>query len=111
MSVAIAPDASGNFIYTANRDAGTISVYSVDPRAGLLTLTGGQVSAILPWALAADPSGKFLFVANGPGSVSTYAIGPNGALSFVAQTAQARNWPAISGWQSTPPESLFTALT
>ena len=88
-SLAIAPDASGNFIYTANRDAGTISVHSVDPRAGLLTPTGAQVSAILPWALAADPSGKFLFVANGPGSVSTYAIGPNGALSFVAQTAQA----------------------
>ena len=35
------------------------------------------------------PSGKFLFMANGPGSVATYSIDSTGAPTFVGQSASA----------------------
>ncbi len=40
-------------------------------------------------ALTMHPSGKLLFMANGPGSVATYSIGANGAVTLAGQTPTA----------------------
>ena len=81
--IAVAVHPSGNFLYVANRDAASISAYAIDPITGSLTATpgspffGGAVGNPTedPSALAIDPSGKFLLVAEaGVASVAVYTI-------------------------------------
>ena len=70
IAIALTPDASALFV--ANRDDNTISSYSVHSDGSLIapcstancnTIAAGPVAGT-PLALAVDPSGKFLFVAN-----------------------------------------------
>jgi YD repeat-containing protein len=74
--------------------ADNVSGYSIDASTGALTAINGSPFAegLFPEFLAADPFGRFLFVANncsdeacstGSGSVSTLAIGSGGSLSPV----------------------------
>jgi DNA-binding beta-propeller fold protein YncE len=53
--------------------------------SGLTPLAGSVNVGTAPSALAIDPNGKFLFVANhGSNNVSAFAIGSDGALSPVS---------------------------
>lgn len=65
-------DASGRHLYVSNRGHDSIAVYSIDPKAGTLTLqanvpAGGQT----PRNIRLDPSGKYLFSANENGGTIT----------------------------------------
>lgn len=60
----VSPD--GKFLYCSNRgDANTISIFSIHPTDGKLTLTGHQSTlGLKPRNFNFDPSGNFLLVAN-----------------------------------------------
>ena len=99
------------FAYVANRDSNTISAYAVGSD-GTLSPAGSPVSASDaggPRAVAADPAGKFLYVANEvlsngstvvKANVSVFKIGSDGALT-----------PAGSPVYSSVEDSTFIALT
>jgi len=83
----IALHPKGKFLYTSNRGADTIAVFSVDPASGKLTpagryLTGGKE----PRHFALDPAGQFLLAENqNSNSVVTFRIDPStGALTEVS---------------------------
>jgi 6-phosphogluconolactonase (cycloisomerase 2 family) len=91
---AIALDPAGKFAYVADEGCpddfdGSVSKYTIDPSSGLLTSVGQPVTTgdFGADAVAVDPSGKFVYVANWgsgntAGSVSMYTINPNsGALT------------------------------
>jgi 6-phosphogluconolactonase len=64
-SAELALDASGRFLYASNRGHDSVSLFSIDPRTGLLKLvqvesSGGQI----PRSIAIDPSGRHLLAAN-----------------------------------------------
>ena len=83
--VSLAVDPAGRFLYTANRDDGTISQYVIDPVTGQATpnqpatVSGGS----RPTWLAVDPSSRFLYVAAfGSKSVLMFQIDQtNGTLT------------------------------
>lgn len=86
---------AGKFLYSAN-DVGTVSGFTIDNTTGILTaMTGSPFAAgVSPSALAADPNGKFLYVANtGGGTVSAFSIdttsGSLAPLATVLTTAGA----------------------
>ena len=71
----------GRFLYVGDHQTSNISAYTINASAGSLTeITGSpylQASSprsAYPTALAADPSGKFLYVANGTGTISLFTI-------------------------------------
>ncbi|HEV2195663.1 MAG TPA: beta-propeller fold lactonase family protein [Candidatus Acidoferrum sp.] len=86
---AVAADPSGKFLYVTDKGTFHLFAYTIDPTTGLLTPIGSPVFADTPFALTVHPSGKFLFMANGPGSVTTYSIDSTGAPTFVGQTVNA----------------------
>jgi 6-phosphogluconolactonase len=99
----IAIDPTGQFLYVANSADGTVSGFTVDATTGLLTpiggaavATGGGVSG-QPTALAIDPSGRYLYVANGDASnITTFAItAVTGVLTAVGSPVNA--WNATGG--------------
>src|SRR6202011_3369540 len=76
------------FAYVANDGGNNVSGYTIDPITGALTPIGTFTAGSLPISVAADPSGKFAYVANGSdpnGTVSGYTINPaTGALTDIA---------------------------
>jgi 6-phosphogluconolactonase (cycloisomerase 2 family) len=94
---AIAVDPSGRFAYVTNGGSfdftDTISAFTIDATTGALTSAGpAQASRSGPRSVAVDPSGKFVYTANGGSSrtttsndVSAYTLNAmTGALSAVA---------------------------
>jgi 6-phosphogluconolactonase (cycloisomerase 2 family) len=77
----------GRFVFVANPNdgSGSVAALSIDPGSGALTLIGGApiTSAhATPIAVAVDPGGGSLYVANeGAANVDTYTIGGSGALT------------------------------
>src|SRR5437879_1553483 len=86
---AVVADPAGKFLYVADRGTFKLFGYTIDATTGFLTPIGSPVFASVPFALAMHPSGKFLLMANGPGSVTTYSIDSTGAATFVGLTASA----------------------
>src|SRR5262249_55290077 len=65
----VAIDPTGKFAYVANagdfREAGSVSMYTINPTTGALTSLGTPVAAdVGPLSVAVDPSGRFAYVAN-----------------------------------------------
>jgi len=101
----VAVDPSGKFAYVANwgegNTAGSVSMYTINPAGGALTLTGTIVApcapppspgSCAPWFLALHPLGKFAYVANEggftPTSVSMYTINATtGAVTLIGTIA------------------------
>lgn len=52
------------FAFVANADSDDVSVFSIDPPTGMLTLEGTVSAGDNPSALTVDPTGSFVFVAN-----------------------------------------------
>jgi len=91
-----------NFLYAANSNADTISIYKVNPD-GTLTLTGTPIQAGNgPNVAVIDPSGSFLLVTNNfSDNISVYSINSSsGALTQVANSP----FPASSN----PTDIAFT---
>jgi 6-phosphogluconolactonase (cycloisomerase 2 family) len=98
VSVAVAADPSGHFgkfAYVANDLSDNVSIYTIDATTGLLTFAGEIDAGLYPSSVAVDPFGKFVYVANYgdhlagiSGSVSTYAINPDGSLTRLGSIAE-----------------------
>lgn len=81
--VALTMDPAGRFLFVANRDSNSISVFSVGSNASLTAVPTSPFGVSDPVALAVTPSGKILYVADQAASlVWTFEIGANGALSL-----------------------------
>ena len=79
------------FAYVVNGGAHTVSAYSINSSTGALTQVSGSpfATGTGPQGIAADPAGKFLYVANygagGGNTVSAYMINASsGALTQVS---------------------------
>lgn len=94
-SIAIVP--SGKFLYVGCDNSGhNLAAYTIDHATGALTPLPGSpyITAPIPydggynaWAVAMDPSGKFLYVANDSGFIFSYQIDSNtGALTRVSSS-------------------------
>lgn len=84
-------DPSSRTLYVADTNGAAIYAFAIDPSSAGLTPTApaSVTSPANPFALAFDPSGKFLVAAgagNGgtPGGVGAYAVGASGALTAVS---------------------------
>jgi len=74
-------DPSGKFAYTANTADSTISAFSLNSATGALTPiagspfpSGGQGTINGPMGITADPSGRFVYVANASNDISAFQI-------------------------------------
>jgi 6-phosphogluconolactonase len=84
-NVIVACTQTGRFAYVADVQSNTISGFAIEPSGALVPLSGSPFAAngAGPAALAVDPDGQFLFVANNASnSVSMYSINATtGALA------------------------------
>jgi hypothetical protein len=80
----------GNLLFASNNQSSNVSVFSINPGTGALTLVPGSPFATLGGhgddglPLAISHNGKFLFASNtGSGTITVFNILGNGALSRV----------------------------
>ncbi len=83
-------DMSGKFLYVANRTAPSISGHLINQSTGALTPISGSPFTVsnLPYSLATDPEGKFLFVGHedtAVAGVSAFAI--NSTTGVITQVS------------------------
>jgi 6-phosphogluconolactonase (cycloisomerase 2 family) len=80
--VAVAMDGAGKFLFVANRDSNSISVFSVGANAALTAVPNSPFPVTSPVSLVASPANNILFVADqSDGWVWALQIGANGTLS------------------------------
>lgn len=86
-SVAVHP--SNRFLYAANQDNNTISLFKIDPTTGALTEVLPRTSVGLsPAVMTMDSGGNFLFVGDQVlNDVWVFSIGSSGALTFVSRAS------------------------
>ncbi|MET0536173.1 MAG: beta-propeller fold lactonase family protein [Steroidobacter sp.] len=82
MTVALAIEPTGRFLYAANNAEHTISMYRIDPTTGALTALGfPEPTVMVPFSINADYSGRYLHVlSRGGQSILSHAIQSNGVL-------------------------------
>lgn len=92
----IAVDPTSSFAYVVNRQDNTVSMFTIDPNTGNLTLnstatnpTGTIATGTQPFRIGFDPSGKFVYVTNEQSAVSIYAVNSDGALTSTGTTGVA----------------------
>jgi len=90
---AIAVDPTSKYAYVVNRNDNTVSMYTIDPGTGNLTLnvtgaapTGTIATGTEPFRINFDPSGKFLYVTNEQSAASIYTVNSDGTLAAVGTT-------------------------
>ncbi len=90
----IAVDPTSKFAYVVNRQDNNLSMYTIDPSTGNLTLNTARANPMgtiaagnEPFRALFDPSGKFLYVANENGPASVYTVNNDGTLTAVGSTA------------------------
>jgi 6-phosphogluconolactonase (cycloisomerase 2 family) len=86
---AIAVDPQMKLLFTLGASAGSqptgeITAFTIDPSTGSLSSPIMTTPAVAPDWLAVGPSGKFLYVSHHAGSISSYSIAANGALTEIA---------------------------
>jgi DNA-binding beta-propeller fold protein YncE len=111
-TVGLASIGAGRLVYAVNRDSNNIVGYRAIGglcfgEAWMPLMTGSPfTTAAQPVAIAADPAGRFLYVANagGGGSISVYAVHPStGTLTSIAGSpfalgrVPARIWTDVLG--------------
>jgi 6-phosphogluconolactonase len=77
---------SGNFLYMANTNGGSIDTYSVDRSTGKLTAAGTISTCGAPTTVRFSPNGNYAYVAcstSTAASVESYAVGSNGSLTHL----------------------------
>lgn len=95
-SLAMSPN--GQFLYVTNGASNTVTVFQV-ATSGLLTLvppTGSNPNPIstggaTPNGIAVASNGAYLYIANGEGNVSVFAIGSIGLLTLVPASGTVLN--------------------
>ena len=95
---ALAMSPNGQFLYVTNGASNTVTAFQV-ATSGLLTLvtsTGSNPNPVsaggaTPNGIAVASNGAFLYIANGEGNVSAFAMGGNGLLTLVPASGTALN--------------------
>lgn len=86
---AIAVDPTLRFVFASTNGSNSIQAFTVNTANGVLTASGGLVGTTgTPIRMTEDPSGKFLFAAEGAGGLDVFSIAANtGALTLVQNVA------------------------
>ena len=88
-ATAVTIDPTSRFAYVVNRTSNSISMYTINPRTGALTLNMtpsaplgvlSEAGAPVPFRITFDPSGKFVYVTNQEGAVAIYTVASDGTL-------------------------------
>jgi 6-phosphogluconolactonase (cycloisomerase 2 family) len=81
------------YLYVASDESNTVSAFLIDPTNGALTgIPGSSVSTDGPTAIAADPSGKFLYVANNSNKIAIFSINAaTGVLTQITDSSTENN--------------------
>jgi 6-phosphogluconolactonase len=84
-ATAIVIDPAKDFAYVANAaPTNDINRFSIDANGSFVPISGNQAVGVNPVALAMDPGGKFLLVANrGSNTISVFSVGANASLTEV----------------------------
>jgi 6-phosphogluconolactonase (cycloisomerase 2 family) len=84
----IAIDQTSRFAYVVNRLDNSVSMFTIDPTTGSLTLhstaanpTGTIATGTEPFRIDFDPSGKFVYVTNEQSAASIYTVNSDGILT------------------------------
>jgi 6-phosphogluconolactonase (cycloisomerase 2 family) len=93
---AIAIDPTSKYAYVVNRSDNAVSMFTIDPNTGNLTLnastanpTGTIATGIEPFRIDFDPTGKFVYVTNEQSAASIYTINSDGTLTAAGTTGVA----------------------
>ncbi|MGR3661830.1 MAG: lactonase family protein [Paracoccaceae bacterium] len=92
----LTPD--GKFLYASDRGSNTIAGYKIDLETGFLNLVCKTPAAETPRGFNIDPTGRWLLSASEKtGTISVYAIDPDGALRKQQDqaTGDGPNWVEI----------------
>ncbi len=80
--------------YVVFSDGTQINVQSINPNGTLTPILGSPYTAgAQPGAVAVSPSGKWIYVLNGAGSITQYSIASDGTLTSIANNAQTGTQP------------------
>jgi YVTN family beta-propeller protein len=72
---------TGTYAYVGNVNDNTVSQFTVDTTTGALTRNGPDIpTGITPLQAVVDPSGRFVFTADGGGTISEFTIAGDGTL-------------------------------
>jgi 6-phosphogluconolactonase len=74
-------DPSGSFLYVANTQSTSISIFAISPAGSLAEVQNSPLADIYsdPFSLLIDPKGQFLYVANqGSNNVAVYSLNSSG---------------------------------
>jgi 6-phosphogluconolactonase (cycloisomerase 2 family) len=103
-SVTVHP--TGRFAYVANSGSNDVSAYSINPSSGVLTQIDSDSVAVgiqnfaagtSPKSVSVDPTGRFAYVANGDGTVSSFRIDPpSGALILPGSVSAGTNPASVA---------------
>jgi 6-phosphogluconolactonase (cycloisomerase 2 family) len=92
----IAIDPTSRFAYVVNRLDNTVSMFTIDPNTGNLTLnsTAANPTATIatgtePFRIDFDPTGKFVYVTNEGSAASIYTVNNDGTLTNAGVTGVA----------------------
>jgi 6-phosphogluconolactonase len=92
----IAVDPTSRFAYVVNRLDNTVSMFTIDPNTGNLTLnsTAANPTATIatgtePFRIDFDPTGKFVYVTNEGSAASIYTVNNDGTLTNAGVTGVA----------------------
>jgi 6-phosphogluconolactonase (cycloisomerase 2 family) len=92
-AISLAPALQAQFVYVANFN-GTVSAYSIGAMGALTPIGAPVASGSLPNAVAVDPTGKFVYVANlNSDDISAYSIGAAGVLTPIGDPVAAGTGP------------------
>jgi 6-phosphogluconolactonase (cycloisomerase 2 family) len=90
---AIAVDPTSKFAYVVNRLDNTVSMYTINPDTGNLTLnattanpTGTVATGTEPFRIDFDSTGKFVYVTNEQTAASIYTVNSDGTLASAGTT-------------------------
>jgi len=90
---AVAVDPTSRFAYVVNRLDNTVSMLTIDPNTGNLTLnstatnpTATIATGTEPFRIDFDPSGKFVYVTNEGSAASIYTVNSDGTLTNAGTT-------------------------
>jgi 6-phosphogluconolactonase (cycloisomerase 2 family) len=93
---AIAVDPTSRFAYVVNRLDNTVSMYTINPSTGNLTLNSSATNpagtigtGAEPFRIVFDPTGKFVYVTNEESAVSIFTVNTNGTLTSMGTTGVA----------------------
>ncbi|MDN5865540.1 MAG: lactonase family protein, partial [Gammaproteobacteria bacterium] len=101
-------DPTGRYVYVANRNAGSVSAYTIGVNGALTELSFSPFDAgASPAAITVDPSGRYVYVANSGGNnVSMYLIGSGGVLGLISGYACGMGLPSNCTLTGTSPQAL-----